>query len=131
MPAFTLGIHGVWEGWVGAAPNGGAAGGVGNDQPLTEELSHELHMGGLSTPLAGTACTARGLKQQMMLGIERRCSAETADTGPKLSIFRDIGKFQRRKNAFEVWRDDLSTTYFTYLTYLFIVDICKWSSPRG
>ena len=54
--AFTLGIHGVGEGWVGAAPNGGAAGGVGNDQTLPEELSHQLHVGGLSTTLAGTTC---------------------------------------------------------------------------
>mmetsp|Transcript_50440 Transcript_50440/g.83026 ORF Transcript_50440/g.83026 Transcript_50440/m.83026 type:complete len:674 (-) Transcript_50440:253-2274(-) len=52
--AFTLGIHGVREGWVGAAPDGGAARGVGNDQTLTEELSHQLHMRGLSTTLAGT-----------------------------------------------------------------------------
>ena len=60
MPAFTLGIHGVREGWVGAAPDGGAARGVGNDQTLTEELSHQLHMRGLSTTLAGTTSTADG-----------------------------------------------------------------------
>ena len=53
-PAFTLGIHSVGEGWVGAAPNGGAARGVGNDQTLPEQLSHQLHVRCLSTTLAGT-----------------------------------------------------------------------------
>ena len=51
--AFTLGVHRVGEGGVGAAPNGGAACGVGDDQTLTEELRHELHMGRLTAALAG------------------------------------------------------------------------------
>ena len=78
--AFTLGVHGVGEGWVGAAPNGGAARGVGNDQTLTEELSHELHMGCLSTTLTGTA-----------FSLEMVCSDMAVKRVP---IFRDIAGFK-------------------------------------
>lgn len=54
-PTFSLGIDGVWERWVGAAPNGGAAGGVGDDQSFSKELSHQLHMWRLSATFASTA----------------------------------------------------------------------------
>ena len=103
-PAFTLGVDGVGEGWVGAAPNGGAARGVGNDQTLTEELSHELHMGCLSTTLTGTA-----------FSLEMVCSDMAVKRVP---IFRGIAGFKEETTETSCWGMTWPTTYLEYLTYL-------------
>ena len=67
--AFALGIHGVREGWVGAAPNGGAPGGIGNDQTFSKELSHQLHMRRLTTAFASS--TFRRSKKSANRGLDQ------------------------------------------------------------
>mmetsp|Transcript_50439 Transcript_50439/g.83021 ORF Transcript_50439/g.83021 Transcript_50439/m.83021 type:complete len:449 (-) Transcript_50439:943-2289(-) len=52
--ALALGVGRVREGRIGATPDGGAACRIGDDQSITEKLSHELHMGSLTTPFAST-----------------------------------------------------------------------------
>mmetsp|Transcript_49344 Transcript_49344/g.88748 ORF Transcript_49344/g.88748 Transcript_49344/m.88748 type:complete len:285 (-) Transcript_49344:2159-3013(-) len=53
--ALALRVDCVGEGRIRTSPNGGATRGIGNDEPFTEELRHQLDMGGLSTTLTGTA----------------------------------------------------------------------------
>mmetsp|Transcript_37349 Transcript_37349/g.76623 ORF Transcript_37349/g.76623 Transcript_37349/m.76623 type:complete len:1132 (-) Transcript_37349:692-4087(-) len=52
----------VRERRVGRSPDGGAAGGVGNDEALAKELGEKLHVRGLAAALAG----ARELKKRLL-----------------------------------------------------------------
>ncbi len=80
-------VHGVGVEGSGTTPNGGAAGGVGDDHSLTEQLGQHLDVGGLTAAIAGAGeLEERNVEHGVLEGVAGDEVALLLDAGGVLPV---------------------------------------------